>query len=210
MQSNYSVTTYSNSIPSVSSRDTVDQLLYQWLGCGIPSTSPRATTRRPRGRAPQGRSRSRRGAAPGAPRGRANARSTGCHTAPSVQDHPWWPDIERRRRLAMTLRQTTDPGSGRGTPTTSIATSTPTDDRERPWTRTGIRSDPGRPAGSGEASAATTDLMTGRVVTPMTALPTATSSNGPPADPSQHASYATPRPSTNDTSRGHFRFAVVS
>jgi hypothetical protein len=90
-------------------------------------------------------------------------------------------------------RRTPDYINGHGQPGTSS-------DRYR-W----MRPDPGRPAGAGEALAATTDLMTGRVVTPITALPTATSSNEPPSDPSQHASHAHATPfneeAAHDTSR---------
>ena len=53
-------------------------------GCVIPSTSRRATTRRPGGRAARRRPAVASRAAPGPPRGRACARSTGCHTSPSV------------------------------------------------------------------------------------------------------------------------------
>jgi hypothetical protein len=72
-----------------------------------------------------------------------------------------------RRRRASRLADgrprrspgTTDPGSGREAPTTSIATSTATDGREHPILRpgSGMRPDPGRPAGSGEALATTTE-----------------------------------------------------
>jgi hypothetical protein len=100
--------------------------------------------------APQGQSSPRRPpvasrAAPGAPRGRAHARSTGYHTAPSVQDRHWLPGIERhhdtpprhrtgRHRTAPDSRRrrsrrsaTVDPDSGRRALTTSIATTTATD-----------------------------------------------------------------------------------
>ena len=52
-------------------------------GCGIPSTSPRAITRRPGGEAARGRLRSRRGL-PRVAAWSGDARSTGCRTSPVV------------------------------------------------------------------------------------------------------------------------------
>ena len=62
-------------------------------GSGVwhPADLPEGYHAAPRGHAWQARPAVSGDGAPGAPRGRANARSTGCHTAPSVQDHPWSP-----------------------------------------------------------------------------------------------------------------------
>ncbi len=68
-----------------------------WGGCGIPSTSPRATTRLPGGR--PGKLGGRlRGCCPRGAAWSGYARSTGCHTAPSVQDRHWLPGIGKASR----------------------------------------------------------------------------------------------------------------
>jgi hypothetical protein len=71
----------------------------------------------------------------------------------------------------------------------------------------GMRPDPGRPAGSGEHRLRLTDLMTARVVTPVTALLTATSSNGPPSDsdPSPHASHVHVTPFDEEAAPRHLQ-----
>jgi hypothetical protein len=100
-------------------RDSRPQARRGWAGCGIPSTPPRATTRLLACKVITGC--------------QASKGTTTPHyaiTRADTEQHPTLVDGRSRRSA------TTDPGSGRRAPTTSIATSTATDGRERPWART--------------------------------------------------------------------------
>jgi hypothetical protein len=62
-------------------------------GVWHPADLPEGYHTAPRGHAWPARVAESRDGAPGEPRGRADARSTGCHTVPSVHDHQWLPGI---------------------------------------------------------------------------------------------------------------------